>query len=257
MTNLLIVNADDFGLSQGINYGIIEAHRHGVVSSTTAMMNAPAIEHAAEISADFPALGVGLHFVLSFGVPLTPMTSLVREGQLGKWLVQQATLGLLASDEIAAELQAQYQRFISLFGYPPVHIDSHHHAHFVPPVWAQVVSFAREKNIPLRIDREALHRQGIVPQGVRSTDGFIGDFYADNVSAQAFLLALSQSKARGERSVELMCHPGYVDQGVKQSRYCDQRLDELAVLTTASLRQAVEAQGYWLGNYGDLAQIDA
>lgn len=73
MSMRVIVNADDFGLSPAINYGIIEAHRHGVVTSTTAMMNANAIEHAASLSADFPGLGIGLHFVLSFGVPLTAM----------------------------------------------------------------------------------------------------------------------------------------------------------------------------------------
>lgn len=115
MTKLLIVNADDFGLSPGINYGIIEAHRHGLVTSTTAMMNADGIEHAAAISADFPLLGVGLHFVLSFGAPLSSMPSLEREGMLGKWLWQAAAQGKIQDDELVTELHRQYEGFVRLF----------------------------------------------------------------------------------------------------------------------------------------------
>lgn len=61
MENLLIVNADDFGLSKGQNYGIIEACRRGVVTSTTALINGEAVEHAAQLSRELPELGVGMH----------------------------------------------------------------------------------------------------------------------------------------------------------------------------------------------------
>ena len=87
MENLLIVNADDFGLSKGQNYGIIEACRRGVVTSTTALVNGEAVEHAAQLSRDVPELGVGMHFVLTLGMPLTPMPGLTRDGQLGKWIL--------------------------------------------------------------------------------------------------------------------------------------------------------------------------
>lgn len=73
MENLLIVNADDFGLSKGQNYGIIEACRRGVVTSTTALINGEAVEHAAQLSRELPELGVGMHFVLTLGLPLSPM----------------------------------------------------------------------------------------------------------------------------------------------------------------------------------------
>ena len=85
MENLLIVNADDFGLSKGQNYGIIEACRRGVVTSTTALINGEAVEHAAQLSRELPELGVGMHFVLTLGLPLSPMPGLTRDGQLGKW----------------------------------------------------------------------------------------------------------------------------------------------------------------------------
>ncbi|VDZ88607.1 protein YdjC [Lelliottia amnigena] len=71
MDKLLIVNADDFGLSKGQNYGIVEACRHGVVTSTTALVNGEAVEHAAALAREWPGLGVGMHFVLTLGMPLS------------------------------------------------------------------------------------------------------------------------------------------------------------------------------------------
>ncbi len=78
MTRLLVVNADDFGLSKGQNYGIIEAHRHGIVTSTTAMVNGGAIAHAVELSQHAPELGIGMHFVLTLGEPLSVMPAFTK-----------------------------------------------------------------------------------------------------------------------------------------------------------------------------------
>lgn len=135
MERLLIVNADDFGLSKGQNYGIVEACRHGVVTSTTAMVNGDAIEHAVTLSRDLPTLAVGMHFVLTLGKPLTEMPGLTREGRLGKWIWQMAEEDTLPLDEIARELASQYQRFIDLFGREPTHLDSHHHVHMFPQIF--------------------------------------------------------------------------------------------------------------------------
>ncbi|MFI7783463.1 hypothetical protein EN46_06650 [Citrobacter amalonaticus] len=131
MERLLIVNADDFGLSKGQNYGIVEACRHGVVTSTTALVNGDAIEHAVALSRDLPTLAVGMHFVLTLGKPLTEMPGLTREGRLGKWIWQMAEEDTLPLDAIARELASQYQRFIDLFGREPTHLDSHHHVHMI------------------------------------------------------------------------------------------------------------------------------
>ena len=90
MERVLIVNADDFGLSKGQNYGIIEACRNGVVTSTTALVNGAAIDHAAQLSRSTPELAVGMHFVLTLGEPLSAMPGLTRDGRLGKWIWQQA-----------------------------------------------------------------------------------------------------------------------------------------------------------------------
>ena len=93
MERVLIVNADDFGLSKGQNYGIIEACRNGVVTSTTALVNGAAIDHAAQLSRSTPELAVGMHFVLTLGEPLSPMPGFTRARRLGKWLWAHAAEG--------------------------------------------------------------------------------------------------------------------------------------------------------------------
>lgn len=115
MERLLIVNADDFGLSKGQNYGIIEACRNGIVTSTTALVNGQAIDHAVQLSRDEPSLAIGMHFVLTMGKPLTAMPGLTRDGVLGKWIWQLAEEDALPLEEITQELASQYLRFIELF----------------------------------------------------------------------------------------------------------------------------------------------
>lgn len=156
MERVLIVNADDFGLSKGQNYGIVEACRNGVVTSTTALINGAAIDHAVQLSRDIPELAVGMHFVLTLGRPLTAMPGLTRDGVLGKWIWQMAEEDTLPLDEISQELAAQYQRFIDLFGREPTHLDSHHHVHMFPQIFPIVAGFAAQKGIALRIDRQAV-----------------------------------------------------------------------------------------------------
>ncbi len=114
MERLLIVNADDFGLSKGQNYGIIEACRNGIVTSTTALVNGQAIDHAVQLSRDEPSLAIGMHFVLTMGKPLTAMPGLTRDGVLGKWIWQLAEEDALPLEEITQELVSQYLRFIEL-----------------------------------------------------------------------------------------------------------------------------------------------
>lgn len=252
MDKLLIVNADDFGLSRGINYGILDAHRYGVVTSTTAMMTTDAIEHAAQLSAETPSLAVGLHFVLSYGKPMTTMPSLQREGRLGKWIWDVAREGALSVQEVENELAAQYQRFVALFGREPTHIDSHHHVHFIPQVWPIVSRFAQQKGLPVRFDHDVAAKHYIERVNISSSQGFSSHFYAKNVSLAEFLRVLDDSAGRGEQSLELMCHPGFVDLTVQQSAYCFERLAEHDVLTSVPLREAIAERGYRLGSFNDI-----
>ena len=252
MEYLLIVNADDFGLSKGQNYGIVEACRHGVVTSTTAMVNGEAIEHAAALSRDLPDLGVGMHFVLTLGMPLTAMPGLTRDGLLGKWIWDMAEQGTLPLEEIARELDCQFNRFVDLFGREPTHIDSHHHVHMIPAIFPLVAEFARRKGVALRVDRQVDmpgETGGDLPP---TTDGFSSAFYGDEISEALFLSVLDRSVQQGERSLEVMAHPAFIDNTSRKSAYCWPRLAEMEVLTSTSLKYAIAERGYRLGTFRDL-----
>jgi predicted glycoside hydrolase/deacetylase ChbG (UPF0249 family) len=222
MERVLIVNADDFGLSKGQNYGIIEACKNGLVTSTTALVNGAAISHAAQLSRCVPELGVGMHFVLTLGEPLSAMPGLTREGRLGKWIWQMA-------EE-----------------------DSHHHVHMIARIYPIVAAFAREKGVALRIDRQVAERDDLAQDAARSSDGFTSEFYGEAISEALFLQTLDASIQRGESSLEVMCHPAFVDNTIMGSAYCYPRLAELEVLTSASLKYAVAERGYRLGTYRDV-----
>ncbi|MFC6122223.1 chitin disaccharide deacetylase [Phytobacter sp. SCO41] len=252
MQRLLIVNADDFGLSRGQNYGIVDACRNGVVTSTTALVNGAAIEHAVALCEQVPELAVGLHFTLTLGKPVGNTPSLTREGKLGKWIWDLAAQGSLPLQEIADELACQYARFIALFGKQPSHIDSHHHVHMIGAIFPLVAAFARQKGIPLRVDRDEARRQGIDANGVCSTSGFSSAFYGDEITVSLFTAILDAAALRGDSSLEIMSHPAFVDNQLMASQYCYPRLKELEVLTQPSLKRVIAERAFRPGTFRDL-----
>lgn len=252
MERVLIVNADDFGLSKGQNYGIVDACKNGLVTSTTALVNGAAIEHAAQLSRCLPELAVGMHFVLTLGMPLSSMPGLTREGKLGKWIWQMAEEDALPLEEIARELDCQYHRFVDLFGCEPTHFDSHHHVHMIPQIFPIVAAFAKAKGVAMRVDRQVQKLHGLDDQGVRSSEGFASEFCGEAITEGLFLQTLETSAQAGESSLEVMCHPAFVDNTIMGSAYCYPRLTELDVLTSPSLKYAVAERGYRLGTYRDV-----
>ncbi len=184
MENLLIVNADDFGLSKGQNYGIIEACRRGVVTSTTALVNGEAVEHAAQLSREVPELGVGMHFVLTLGMPLSPMPGLTRDGHWANGFGNRRSRALCRSKRLPASWSVSSNRFIDAFGKAPTHIDSHHHVHMIPAIFPIVAEFAQRKGVAMRVDREA---HGVPDCAVTTTEGFSSAFYGDEIDEALFL----------------------------------------------------------------------
>lgn len=166
------------------------------MTSTTALVNGDAVEHAAQLSHEVPALGVGMHFVLTLGIPLSPMPGLARDGQLGKWIWEQAEQGTLPLEEITRELDCQFNRFVDLFGREPTHIDSHHHVHMIPALFRQWRNLHSAKAWQCAwIVVQALH--GLSLSSVPTTDGFSSAFYGDEISEALFLQVLDESAARG------------------------------------------------------------
>lgn len=252
MEKLLIVNADDFGLCKAQNYGIIEAFKNGVVTSTTALVNSESVEHAAALSAENPGLAVGMHFALTLGRPLSPMPNLERNGELGKWIWEMAEQGTLPLDEIEQELKCQFERFIDVFGRLPTHIDSHHHVHMFSQIFPIVAAFAKEKGVGLRIDRDEVRKSGLELHGAQSTQGFDSRFYGESITEALFLSTLDSAIERGDSSLEIMCHPAFIDNTLLTSKYCYPRLAELDVLTSESLKKAIAERGFKLGSFQDL-----
>jgi chitin disaccharide deacetylase len=157
----LIVNADDFGLTPGVNRAIIEAHTRGIVTSATLMANMPAFAEAVQLAKSHPTLGVGLHFNITQGAPVAPTTQ-VRSllGGNGEFLgtstklARRALLGQLREEEIGIELRAQLERLRSA-GLAVTHVDSHKHAHALPGVLRAIQQIIPAFGIcALRLPRE-------------------------------------------------------------------------------------------------------
>ena len=246
----LIVNADDLGLTRGVNAGVVEAHRAGLVTSATLLVNYPAAAETRALSEACPALGIGLHLQLSGGPTQLPAA------RLGSFVARDGRApagrdGLVDADpaEILAEARAQLERFRALLGRDPTHFDSHHHAQRVPQVFAAVIALARETGRPVRlVDPWMAPLLG--REGIRTTDRFDESFW-DEAATLETLLGIVHSLPEG--TTELMSHPGLLDEELSSSEgYAAPRARELAVLTSPAAREAVRAAGIELVSFGGL-----
>ncbi|ADW68520.1 ChbG/HpnK family deacetylase [Granulicella tundricola] len=151
----LILNADDFGLTPGINRGIVELHHAGALTSTTLMATAPAFEDAAALARTNPTLGIGCHLTFVDGFPAAhPQSIPTLLGADGKTFrpsladfAQAALRGTIEPDDIARETQAQIQR-LQRAGIDVTHIDTHKHTHIFPAISAPVLHIAQRCGIP-------------------------------------------------------------------------------------------------------------
>lgn len=225
----LIVNADDFGLSDGVNAGIVAAHAHGIVTSTTLMVHRPAAPAAAEYAADHPRLAVGLH--LDFGE---------WEHVGGEWVTTYESCSLEDGGAVAAEVRAQLDAFEKLLGRPPTHVDSHQHVHMSEPAASAVREVVDPLGVPLRA------------HGIR----YIGDFYGQTGPGEPLHEAITP-----ERLVELIaglpggvteigCHPGIAVTG--ETSYAAERELEVAALCDPRVRESIEAEGIALRSFAAL-----
>ena len=228
----LIVNADDLGISEGVNRGILEAHEAGAVTSASVMVNLPAFDHAVRSARAAPALGTGLHFNLLAGRPLTPALSLVdpRTGAFLPFraLAWRALSGRIDSDEVFVECAAQLKRLRDT-GLRITHVDSHRHVHVLPGIRPAVQRAAKEAGVaqvrvPVRpaggAPRSAIaaakdvllaasFRVASRAAPARTTVRFEGISLMGGDGFESGLLALVAALPAGV--TELMVHPGYDD----------------------------------------------
>src|SRR5919108_1619043 len=155
----LIINADEYGLTEGVNNAIIDCVKAGVVTSTTVIVNGPGMYHAVQ---HLPVLSekrvsVGLHFNLTLGLPVSEkVPSLVSaEGKFypRKSLCLKLPFGQVSRSEVMDELVAQWNRLVEV-GITPSHLDGHAHVHILPGIIESVLAFAVERHIPIRMPCE-------------------------------------------------------------------------------------------------------
>jgi predicted glycoside hydrolase/deacetylase ChbG (UPF0249 family) len=268
----LIINADDFGISRGVNIGIIEAAVAEVVTSASMIVNLPAFADALDSAALCPTLSLGLHLNLTVGRPLTRAPSLTRH-DTGEFftlpvLVARASLGLLDASDIARECLAQIDRMTDA-GFPPTHLDSHRHVHAHPAIFAVVARAAASRGIfqvripceSLRVNagnwRATLKKTGLLictglSSGTAAADravDFVGVSLQGGKSFATRLFALIPQLHPG--TTELMTHPGYADASLAEhDSYTLERVTELRVLTSREFRDLLVRSGVTLTSFG-------
>jgi hopanoid biosynthesis associated protein HpnK len=286
----LIVNADDFGFTSGVNRAIIEAHTRGVVTSSTLMANGTAFAEAVELSRTAPRLSVGCHVVLIDGVPVTAskkLSSLTAPSSSGRFrdnlkaFAVRAIAGRIDADEVAAEATAQIRKIQST-GISVTHIDTHKHTHLFPSILRPLLRAAADCGIralrnpfgprrPLR-SAQLLARPGLWTRHaeVRILRTFAGRF-RDAVDRQGFAtpdgtlgievtgtldetLFLAIARTIPEGTWEFVCHPGYNDADLEaaRTRLRESRETELRVLTLPAARELLAREGVELISYREL-----
>ena len=248
----LVVNADDFGRTPGVNAGVVEAHLHGIVTSATVMVLEPAAEEGvADARRRAPRLSLGLHFALTGGgLPASSpdrVRSLLIDGRFPR--LPADFPNDLSADEIARELDAQIFLFGKMAGGPPSHLDSHHHSALHPSVQPVFASAALRLGIPARASTLAA-RDELRASGVRTPDRFIDDFYGKGVTPEKLRSILRGLK---DETTELMCHPGHPDEKLLSgSSYARERERELALLCDPETKTLVVERGIELVSFREL-----
>jgi predicted glycoside hydrolase/deacetylase ChbG (UPF0249 family) len=210
----LIVNADDLGMSLGINRGIVEAHTNGILTSASLMVNRPAAEDAAGLSTQHPALGVGLHVELPTDSP---------------------------SPQI--QIEGQLERFTELTGRNPTHIDAHHNVHRKEDLLPAFLAVARRLQVPLRGYCRVHHINSFYGQ-------WEGEARLEHVSPAAIERIVGSEIRDGFN--ELMCHPGYAND--LQSSYLHEREAELATLCDPGVAALLARQEVRLVTFREVPQ---
>lgn len=257
----LILNADDFGYSYGVNYGIIESHLRGVLTSTTLMAGMPGFDHAVSLAKAHPSLGVGVHLTLTCGRPvLTDHKTLTEpNGDFHSQAYYHNEEQPLDKDEVYREWKAQIEKVLSA-GIEPTHLDSHHHVHTFRGLEDVFVRLAREYDLPVRNSRRGCtdnHVQGVPCPNylVDFIEGSGAHFhtplteYAPAIESNMHRILLEAFKTLD--CVEIMCHPAYLDTAVMlHSSFNLHRMCEVDLLISPATKAFIEQlEDVSLANY--------
>lgn len=290
----LIVNADDFGFTVGVNRAIVEAHTRGIVTSSTLMANGCAFEDAVELAKTIPSLGIGCHVVLIDGEPvldgeklptLTTTRNHAHEFRNGlKSFAARALVGNFNAAAIEAEAAAQIGKIQSA-GIVVSHVDTHKHTHLFPAVLRPLLRAARACGVqairnpfgprrPLRsadlLARPSLwtryaevkvlralagkFRHAVSEEGFITPDGTLGVVVTGALNEQLFR---SIAAIVPDGTWEFVCHPGYNDADLKSAntRLRESRETELRLLTMPEVRELLSNSDIELISYRELSPL--
>jgi predicted glycoside hydrolase/deacetylase ChbG (UPF0249 family) len=221
-TRYVIVNADDFGNSEGVNRGIIEAHENGILTSASLMVNTPATKAAVKLAAEHPELGIGLHVNFT--------------GE------NEQIVDLEDLPSVRRELELQFNFFTDLMGRLPTHVDSHQHVHAGYNIGWFFRDLCDRHRLPLRGYCEVVYCSGFYGQWE------YGKTEEKYISPE-FLISMLTGANPG--FTEIACHPGYITAGF-DPLYNREREIEIRSLTDPRVKAAIEKEGIRLINYGSI-----
>jgi predicted glycoside hydrolase/deacetylase ChbG (UPF0249 family) len=263
MRRTLVVNADDLGLTIGVNNGIFDAHDRGILTSASLMANAPATANAIRGVRSRPTLGIGVHLTLVDGAPMLPpdrVPTLVNDdGRFhASWkpFIVACLLGRVSMQDVERELTAQVECIASQ-GIELTHLDAHKHVHLYPPVFAIVVRLADRFRVPVvRVPNEqtmadwplfiwAHQAYRLAAARGIATPQFVGRAMTGVMTADALASAVQRLRPG---HTELMVHPGYLDDALRQlpTRLLASREQEVALLTSSAIDRLIAAEEIFL-----------
>jgi chitin disaccharide deacetylase len=279
----LIVNADDFGLTAGVNRGIVECHTTGIVTSATLMASGNRFAEAAALAQQTPHLSVGCHVVLVDGRPVSPATDVPTllmtdsPAQFRTGLMSFAAIaasGRLDEHQVETEITAQVRKLQSA-GILVSHLDSHKHTHmfpavlkgmlraakncgvrairnpFEPLVFAKLGGLKRSFQLRMMSSFRAAFRRTLDDAGVGAPDGCIGVAVTGGLTKQTFREVIEKLP---EGTWEFVSHPGYNDRELDQvkTRLRESREKELAILTSQASKDVLRDHQVQLISYREL-----
>jgi hopanoid biosynthesis associated protein HpnK len=277
----LIVNADDFGLCEAVNEGIVQAHQNGIVTSASIMANGSAFDHAMRLCRLVPSLDLGIHLTLVEEQPLrdpgTIPTLVSVRGTLhphATTFMKKYISGAIRVHEVWSELEAQIEKVVNQ-GITVSHLDSHQHLHMLPKIRRICIELAKKYNIPaIRVPSERLRSYMLkmaksasrVPQlltlngfsrfgknmPLRRPDHFVGFFFGGNLHKENLQTLLQHLPLEG--TCELMCHPGKTGAQATYGHWAYRWSDELNALTDPRIADVLRQKSIQLISYRELAR---
>jgi predicted glycoside hydrolase/deacetylase ChbG (UPF0249 family) len=255
LTRWIIFHADDFNLTPGVNRGIIESYKNGVVRSTSIMPNIPEFDESMELLNENPGLDVGVHINLTYGRPLSDpseVPSLVDDSGIF-WRKPSLMAEVADYDEMKKEILRQMEICLDA-GLKPTHIDTHHHLHRSDPRAMEILcDLAKEHRMAVRSVNQDM-RDAINKIHIPTPDNFNGDFYGyDNITIESLEKVI---KTAPDGFSEIMCHPGIADEELMDiSTYNKCREAEIKTLCHPRIWQAIQDREAKVISYLDLLEF--